>query len=338
MSKTFGKSAAASVVYIGFAVYLYQPHFKNFDRLQYLLVVNVCLASLGCFVLSRRWVSSFCGSLFAGVIYGFGPFVLGLAGYHPTAGFLAAAMPWLFLPAAFGPESRWRWLRVPLSALPFLAILLFFQASAHYHLFAIPTQTKLHLADLSGLLAPLVTASEGVTIVGFYHVPVAAFVMGFSMLLAARRFGIMIILCLGTVLAFCDSFLGVSPIMWLAIPVLCCSVLIGTGMQGLAFAGFADRKWVLMAALIMAVLSLVTLLLATNHCNIFAGFEAKYAKLPVETSKMYVLGAIAVTILYFIARAKLRIHWLRWAVLGSATAVDIFFGARFIVDLSAFSG
>jgi hypothetical protein len=126
--------------------------------------------------------------------------------------------------------------------------------------------------------------------------------------------------------------------MWLAIPVLCCSVLIGTGMQGLAFAGFADRKWVLMAALIMAVLSLVTLLLATNHCNIFAGFEAKYAKLPVETSKMYVLGAIAVTILYFMARAKLHIQWLRWAVLGSATAVDIFFGARFIVDLSAFSG
>jgi hypothetical protein len=328
MSKTFGKSAAAAVVYIAFAVYLYQPYFKNFNGLQYLIVVNVCSASLGCFVLSRRWVSEFCGSFFAGAIYGFGPFALGLAGYHPTAGFLAATMPWLFLPAAFGPK----WLRVPLSVLPFLAILLFFQVSAYYHLFAIPTQTKLHLADLSGLLAPLVTVSEGITVVGFYHIPIAAFVMGFSMLLAARRFGIMIILCLSTMLAFCDSFLNISPIMWLAIPILCCSVLIGTGMQGLASAGFADRRWVLMAAVIMVVLSLTTLLLATKYYDMFAGFGSKYAKLLVETAKMYILGAIAVAILYFMARAKLRVHWLRWVVLGLATAVDIFFGARFVVD------
>jgi len=332
MSKTFGKSAAAAVVYIGFAVYLYQPYFKNFSGLRYLIVVNVCLASLGCFVLSRRWVSGFGGSFFAGAIYGFGPFALGLDGYHPTAGFLAAAMPWLFLPAAFGPKARWRWLRVPLSALPFLAILLFFQVSAYYHLFAIPTQAKLHLADLSGLLAPLVTVSKGITVVGFYHIPIAAFVIGFSMLLAARRFGIMIILCLGTMLAFCDSFLNISPTMWLTIPVLCCSVLIGTGMQGLCSAGFADRKWVLMAVVIMIVLSLTTLLLATKYYDIFAGFGSKYAKLLVETAKMYILGAIAVAILYFMARAKLRVHWLRWVVLGLATMVDIFFGARFIVD------
>jgi arginine exporter protein ArgO len=88
----------------------------------------------------------------------------------------------------------------------------------------------------------------------------------------------------------------------------------------------------------MAVLSLMTLLLATKYCNTFAGLGSKYAKLLVETAKMYILGAIAVAILYFMARAKLRIHWLRWVVLGSATAVDIFFGARFIVDLFAFGG
>jgi hypothetical protein len=332
MSKTFGKSAAAAVVYIGFAVYLYQPYFRNFNGLQYLIVVNVCLASLGCFALSRRWVSSFWGSLFAGVIYGFGPFMLSLAKFHPTAGFLAATMPWLFLPAVFGPKGKWQWLRVPLSALPFLVILLFFQVSAYYRLFAIPTQAKLHLADLAGLFVPLVMADKSITVVGFYHIPIAAFVMGFSMLLAARRFGIMIILCLGTMLAFCDSFLNISPIMWLAIPILCCSVLIGTGMQGLASAGFADRRWVLMAAVIMVVLSLTTLLLATKYYDMFAGFGSKYAKLLVETAKMYILGAIAVAILYFMARAKLRVHWLRWVVLGLATAVDIFFGARFVVD------
>ena len=116
--------AAAAVMYAGFAIYLYQPYFKYFDALRYLLVVNVCLASLGCFVLSRRWVGAFAGSFFAGAMYGFGPFALGLAGCHPTAGLLAATVPWLFCPAAFGPKGRWRWLRVPLSALPFLATLL----------------------------------------------------------------------------------------------------------------------------------------------------------------------------------------------------------------------
>jgi hypothetical protein len=332
MSKIFGKSATVAVVYIGFAVYLYQPYFKNFNGLQYLIVVNVCSASLGCFALSRRWVSGFGGSFFAGAIYGFGPFALGLAGYHPTAGFLVATMPWLFLPAAFGPEARWRWLRVPLSALPALMIILFFQASSHYRLFAVPTQTRLHLADLLGLVAPLVAAQQDITLVGFYHVPIAALVMGFSMLFAARRLSVLIIFCLGIVLASCQSLLGVSPIIWLSFPVLCCSIIIGAGLQGLCSAGFADRRWVLMAAVIMVVLSLTTLLLATRYYNIFAGFGSKYARLLVETAKMYILGAIAVAILYFMARAKLRVHWLRWVVLGLVTAVDIFFSARLIVD------
>jgi len=313
--------AAAAGIYASFAVYLYQPHFKHFNALQYLIIANACLASLGCFVLSRRWVSAFAGSFFAGAIYGFGPFALGLAGYHPTAGFLAAAIPWLFCPAAFGPKAKWRWLSWPLSALPFLAILLFFEVSAHYRLFAIPTQAKLHLADLAGLLAPLVRVNVSSAFVGFYHIPIAALVMGFSMLLAARRFGIMTIFTIGAILAFCDSFLNISPIIWLAIPVLCCSVLTGAGMQGLVWSGFADRKWVLMTVVIMAALSIVTLLLA-----------AKYAELFLETAKMYILGTIAVAIIFFMARAKVRITPLRWVLLCLAVAVDIFLGARFIVD------
>ena len=106
----YSSFAVAVVIYLGFAVYLYQPHFKNFNKLQYLLVLNACLASLGCFVLSRRWVSSFAGSFFAGALYGFGPFALGLANFHPTAGLLAAIVPWLFCPAVFGPKAEWQWI------------------------------------------------------------------------------------------------------------------------------------------------------------------------------------------------------------------------------------
>ncbi len=300
-------------------------------------------------MLSRRWVSAFWGSFFAGAIYGFGPFALGLAGYHPTAGFLAATIPWLFCPAAFGPKARWRWISRPLSALPVLAILLFFQISAHYRLFAIPTQVKLHLADLAGVLAPCVIVERNLsvmvgrslTLLGFYQVPIAALVMGFSMLLAARpapprgrarRFGIIIIFCSGTILAFCDSFLNTSPIIWLAVPVLCCSVLVGTGMQGLVSAGFANRRWVLVTAIIMGALAIVTLLLATKYFQTFLGLGSRYAKLLTETAWMYILGAITVAIIFFMTRAKLRIAALRWVILCSAMAVDIFLGARFIVD------
>ena len=120
---------AAAVVYVAFAVYLYGHYFKGFStlRLRDLFVANICLASLGCYVLSRRWVAGFAESFFAGALYGFGPFTLGLAKFHPAAGFLAAAVPWLFCPAAFGPRAGWRWLRVPFSVLPFLAIVLFWK-------------------------------------------------------------------------------------------------------------------------------------------------------------------------------------------------------------------
>ncbi|KPL25028.1 MAG: hypothetical protein AMJ75_02080 [Phycisphaerae bacterium SM1_79] len=320
-------------MYVGFAAYLYQPYFKHFDTLQHLLVVNVCLASLGCFVLSRRWVSAFWGSFFAGAIYGFGPFMLSLANFHPTAGLLAAIVPWLFCPAALYAKSN-RWIGVLLSALPFLAILLFFQVSIPYRLFAVWKQARLHLGNLLGLIAPFYLAQRNITatLVGVYHIPIAALLMGFSMLLAARRLGIITIFALGIVLACCWSFLNVSPVMWLAIPVLCCSILVGAGMQGFASSGFADRRWVLAAAVIMGILAIVTLLLAIKCYQIFAGLGRGYAELFMASAWMYIFGAIAVAIIFFMTRAKLRIAPLRWVILSSAMAVDIFLGARFIVD------
>jgi len=327
---------AAALLYTGFAVCLYHPHFEGFNdlRSQDLFVVNVCLASLGCFVLSRRWVPSFCGSLFAGALYGFGLYMLGLAKFHATAGLLAASVPWLFCPAAFGPKGRWRALSWPLAAVPFLAILLFFELSTHYGFFPVPIKANLRLADLAGFLAPLVIAKRNInaTLLGFYHIPLASLLTGFVMLLKARRFGIVIIFAVGVVLAFCESFFNVSPIMWLAIPALCCSVIIGAGMQALAWAGFADRRWVLLAAGVMASLAIVTLLLAAKYFQVFLGLGDKYARLLVDTAKIYILGAVTAAIIFFMARAKLRLHWLRWIILCSATAIDLFWGARFIID------
>jgi len=323
----------AAIVYTVFAGHLYGPYLSRLDKWQYLLVVNVCLASLGCYVLSRRWVAGFAESFFAGAIYGFGPFMLGLAKFHPTTGLLAAAIPWLFCPAAFGFKEKWRWLRIPFVVLPFLAIVFFFQGSSHYRLFPVSTQARLHTVDLTGLLAPLITAKQNLTLIGFYHIPIAALVIGFSMLLAARRYSVILIVAVGTTLAFCGSFYEVSPVIWLAAPVLCCSVLIGAGMQGLSSAGFDDRWWILVTAAIMAVLSIVTLLLASKYFQTFLGLGAGYAKLFTEAGKMYVLGAIVGAIIFFMIRAKLRMRLLRRLVLCAAIAVDIFIGARYIVDM-----
>ncbi len=323
---------AAAGIYVVLACYLFGPHLTDSGRVQYLLPVNVTVAGLGCFILSRRWVSSFAGSVFAGAVYGFGPFTLGLAGYHVSAGFPAAMVPWLFLPAAFGPKGKSRWLSVPLSAMPFAAVFLFFKIFQGYRLFPAPVQTKLQVQDLAGVLAPLVLAERGATLVGFYHVPTAALVMGLCMLLAAKRFGVVVIAGAGLVLSFYNPAAVVSPIVWLSFCCVCCSVIIGAGVQGLASAGRGDGRWILLAVAVETTLAIITLLLAAKYFQTFLGFGSKYAKLFVETARFYLLGAVTVGIVFFITRTKLRVHWLRVAVLSFALAFDIFLGARFIID------
>lgn len=330
------KFAVAAVIYAGFAFYLYCPHLgKNLHtilQLRNLFIINACLASLGCFALSRRWVASFCGSLFAGAIYGFGPFMITLAGYHPAAGFLASTIPWLFCPAAFGTKVGWKWLNRLVSALPFLVIMLFFEVSAHWRLFAVPVHARLHLTDINGLVVPLVTVGRSLIFAGFYHVPIAPLIMGFSMLLAARRLGIIIIFCSGAILASCGPLFNISPIIWLAIPVLCCSILIGAGIQGFACAGPADRKWILAIALIMAAFSLIAFFMSLRCEDAFGELASEYTRLFAETARIYLLGAAATAAIYLIIRANLRLGWLRLAILCLAIGADVFFGARFIID------
>lgn len=316
-------------MYASLALFLYLPHFKKFDSLQYIVIINTYMAALGCFVLSRRWVGSFTGSFFAGVVYGFGPFSLWLSGYHPAVSLLVAAIPWLLCPAVFFPKRK-LWISIPLSTLPFLAILLAFQAAAHYRLFPIPIHTRLNAAELAGLFAPLVALERSMPLVGFYHVPLAALLLGLSMLLKARRVSILLILAAGVILAFLGPFFNISPILWLTIPVLCCSVVIGEGLQGFALAGYADRKWLLITSGIMAALAITAMLLATKYDNSFAGFGTKYARLLMQTAKLYLLGAIATGIIFFMARAKLRLTVLRLVILSLAMAVDILFCASFI--------
>jgi len=82
----------------------------------------------------------------------------------------------------------------------------------------------------------------------------------------------------------------------------------------------------------MGAMGLVTLLLATKYFQTFLFLGAGYARLFAETGKLYVMGAVVIGTIFFMARAKLRVWWLRWVILCLAMGVDIFLGARFIVD------
>lgn len=331
------KLLAAAALYSAFAVYLYQPYFAHFRTLHYLVVLNAVAASLGCFVLSGRWINGGIACAFAGAMYGFGPFFISFISYHPFAGTLIAALPWLFCPAAFWPGLKqpvsrtvggWQKAKMLgkklttllLCLLPFLAIVLFFTASTRYGLFAVPKTARLRPADMAGLLAPL-AIKPGSFIVGFYHSPVAALVMGLFVFFAVRRAGVLIIFVVGTVLAFCGSIFQVSPVVWAAVPVLCCSIIIGIGMQALASATAKDRRWILACAVIMAVCTLLTGLLGIKKADTY--FDAAW---------MYGLGMLPVLIVFFIASAKLRLRWLRWLILSTGIGLDVFIGAQTLID------
>jgi hypothetical protein len=334
----------AAVLFGLFAAYLYRPHFADFKPWQWLLPVNACLAAAGAYLLSRRWVAGFTGSFLAGTVYGFGPYLLGLGKFHPTAGLLAAAVPWLFLPAALLRRKGGKCTATALLALPFVAILLFFclftYVLAGHRLLAAPLQTGVRPSSLASLIAPLVFAKRDATLIGLWHIPLAALVLGVVMMWKARRYSILAVLSIGLLLAFSRSFLGagkiawlsVSPLLWLSIPMTWCAVLSGLGLQGLLEAGFSDRKWILTAAVVLGVLAIVALLLATKYFQFIFSLADRYARLFVAGARMYLLGAVATAIVFFMARQKLRAPWLRWAILCIALSVDIILSARYVVD------
>lgn len=330
----------AAILYAAFAVYLYRPHFGQLTAWQWLLPASACLGAVGAYTLSRRWVAGFTGSFLAGAVYGFGPFLLGLAKFHASADFLAACVPWLFVPALFVEKKRGKWLGLPLLVLPFVAILLFFYLSAGYRLFAAPLQADVRPLDLVGFIAPLALVDRSAALLGFYHVPVAMLVLGLAMVWKARRYSILLVMLAGLLLTFCQPFLGphtvawlgVSPILWLSIPMAWCAVLSGIGFQGLIEAGPADKKWVLAAAITLGVLAIAAQVLAARCFQVFLGLGDGYARLFVQAAQMYLLGAIAITIVFFMARQNLRLHWLRWALLCAALGIDIFLAAPYIVD------
>jgi len=332
MNKKTVHFLTAVAIYTAFALYLYQPYFKVLTPTHCIPIAAIILAATGCFLISTRWVLYFAPSLIAGAVYGFGPLCLSLLRYHPTVSLLAAAIPWLFIPSVFGPKGKLKFLRVPLALLPFIAIILFFHLTAKMGLFAMPVNIRLHIKDLPSLIFPLVMIKRRLLVIGIYHLPIAGLIIGFSMMIKAKRFSVILILTAAIVLSCAKPFLFISPIIWLTIALLCLAVLTAEGFQGLICAGVADKKWILVPSLVLMSLCLVTIIFTARCQDIFAGQGKEYAQIFTHTALIYILGSISIAILLLITHLKLRLHWLRWILLIVPAAADIFLGAKFIID------
>lgn len=324
----FGKIAVTAAIYIGLAICLYQPSVKQYQPRLYIIMLNSIIAALGCFALSRRWISAYPGSIFAGIVYGFSPMALGFAMYHPLAGIPLAALPWLFCPAALwrkthghaslstqrGRTSTAAIITAVLSLIPFVAIASFFWISANlpgFRVFPIPVQERLSFHNMAGIVVPLSLKPHDF-IFGFYHVPLLALLMGLCMYVALGRPGIIVIVGVALVLAFSEPVLEVSPIIWSLVPLLFGSLLVGSGMQGLAWAGASDCKWILFCIVTTALVAAVCFWLAMTKGNAY-----------LDAAIMHTLAVVLAGIIFFMAKAKLRYHGLRWALLCTGLGVDI---------------
>jgi len=308
---------AACVIYIAVCLYLYHPYLPGPEPDRYIIImVNFVVGAVGCFVLSRRWIGAFLGSLFAGAVYG-------------------AFLPWLFCPAAFWQKyairhNRWvpasrfgpAAITTALCLMPFLAVIVYFLLCSNQPIsvFPIPLE-KLHPANLAGLIAPLAMKPYDF-VLSVYHVPLPACLMGLCMAIASKRTGIMVIAGCAIVLAFSKPLFGQVPsVVWALIPMLVASILVGLGMEAFAWAGTADRQWVLFCAAATAVIAGGCLYLTATKGPLYR-----------PAAVMHTLAIVMVCIVYFMERARLRLHALRWTLLSAAMGIDILLCSRYIID------
>lgn len=321
--------AAAVFVLLALAVFLYQPHWFELGGLKLLYPLNSIIGAIGCYMLTRRWMSSLAGSLLAGMIYGFSPFALSFAAYHPLAGLLYAAVPWLFCPAVYFQTVPSRnFLKPLLTALlafsPFVIIIAVCWTSAHLFpgtLFVMPNNRWLDFRDFLTLLCPLDFAANHIAF-GFFHVGIIASLLGLFVFTLSRRWFILPPVTAGLILSLGASIFDVPPILWASIPALFIAALAGIGFQAMAWSGASDNKWIwgcASAAVIAAGLH-------------FLGIGASTAFHLSASVQMFLLaaGLFAATALL----AKFNIRWplLRWILICAAAGYDIILGAAIIID------
>ena len=325
----YGKISTAAACYIALSIYLYLPYLNHFKKLEYLILINSAVGALGCFVLSRRWLDAFAAQFVAGAVYGFSPFALGFAAYHPLAGLPMAAVPWLFCPAVYYHAGMKNTLREKtiaciLATIPFAFTVLFFLLCAKpgsVHLFPMPVQLKLNPAGIGGLTTPLALKPQNF-IFGFYHVPLAAGFLGLLIYFKSGRFKILLILAPAMLLSMIDPVFEVPPVVWALTIMVFGAIVIGLGMEGLALAGRKDSKWILVCILMTCAVTVFTLI---------RSFELGFIYL--QTTRIHALAIVLIGIIYLLTGLNFRTNLLRWSLLCAGIGADVLLGARYLIDV-----
>lgn len=232
---------SAVTIYALLALYLYYPYLKTFKPIQFIIPANSIIAALGCLILSQKWLNSPISSIVAGTIYGFSPYALSFALYHPIAGTPLAIVPWLFIPAAFYSAKHAKTVKPILALLPFAAIILFFTIFTEpgpYRLFPIPKFIILGPKNADFALS-------------LYHLPLIAFLVGLFLFIKSPSPAVLIIVSAATFLSCYKPILEVTPITYLSIVTLFASILAGLGIQAAA-----KTKNIILTAAITAVIAI----------------------------------------------------------------------------------
>lgn len=321
---------AAVILYASLGIFLYLPQFSLDNKKAVIYGFHAVAAAWGAYFISKRWVKSWTPSLFAGFIYGFGPFAVSFKAFHPLAGLSFAMVPWLLLPAVYwrrgkSPGAIRFSIRGLLTLLPFVAIALLFWITAQQWVgpvFMMPKEQGLAVKDFTDLILPLYNPGSEV-VFGLYHGSLIFAVMGVFVYIKLQRIALLIPIAAGFVLSFSQPVFLVSPIVWAAFPILFLAVLCGLGFQAFLWAGKADTKWIVTCAAAATALAAFT---AGIMITPFAGrvFEL--------TAILYALTAVALWILLALIRLNLRWPWFKWAILTSAITIDLLFSARYLVD------
>jgi hypothetical protein len=328
--KSLAAGSLAGSIYLVLGIAVYFPYLSTFGPLDSVLIFSSVIGALGCFVIAMRWVSVFAAAVLAGAVYGFSPYALAFAGYHPLGSLALAVMPWLLTPAVY-----WKWKhrssatgekrRQPknvmvvsglLYLVPFVVVATAFWMLAQSWagpFFPIPKNINPEHASLMSIVTPF--ATDGEFAYGFYHLPILGVVMGLFMFLSIHRMGAVIAAIAGVALSFCGSVFRVSPVVWGLVPMLFISVITAPGIEGLALAGKADRNWILPCVVVMAALA---------GLSWYQGF--------MIPAYMYAAGTVISGCIYYMANVNIRMHKLRWIILSTAITIDIILGARVVIN------
>jgi hypothetical protein len=160
-------------------------------------------------------------------------------------------------------------------------------------------------------------------IAGFYHIPLVLAAMGCFVYVVSRRFWVLPAVLAGLLLSISAPVFEVSPILWASVPALFVCVLCGLGIQTLAWAGPADKKWVLLCA------AAGFLLAGLNGVFYLSGQKADVYLL---TMFRFLLGGGLALLIFLMTALGLRLSIIRWICIWAAIVFDILYSAPVLVD------